>query len=570
MFNKQNFCHIASNNRNDVKAGVFVYKTTDDLDAVSVSGYFNEKIIDINLHDLIIHEWHNPNDRTDVQYNLLCVVERTLDNVGTVVIETGWQQGIDAAIEQLEIDLSGKVSKIGDTMTGPLLWKTDQWSGGIAGMPYGVVFLDASTETPTAIATIEGSFGFVPRQNLTYNLGASNYRWKELYVKDIWANTIINGNKITIPTVSSPDTFALKSELNAIANAGAMLTSKGVWYAKMDPNSTVPASAEVEGRNYADFTQVDGNNDPIIVIYEYTSGAWTVTDTITPPALTDGYVLITSKIWDIPEQTGQQGGRVYWNHTDQTFTPFPTIISFDGANITNSTLTGCTASMSPTPTTDDVANVGYVQSLIAAAAGFEIFDVKWRDSTTGSIAWALADGNWKTQSAAVQHLADDMANDPVLSTETVAGVTVTYYRANDGHKICLPAEETNVDAIYVATGVAWYYIYDADNQRFKLPRTQFAFTAKRTSAGDYVEPGLPNITGQFGNTSEYRNCGSLSNATGAFASLGSRNGRDTDGSHSSRSYGLSFDASRSSAIYGNSTTVQPPATQMYLYFYVGI
>lgn len=634
MFNKQNFCHIASNNRNDVKIGVFVYKTTDDLDTVSANGYFNDQIIDINLHDLIIHEWHDPADRTNVQYNLLCVVERTLENVGTVVIETNWQQGVDTAIEQLEVDLSGKVDKIGDTMTGPLLWKTQQWSGGIAGMPYGVVFLDASTDPPTAIATIEGTFGFVPRQNLTYNIGASNYRWKELYVKDIWANTIINGNKITIPTVSSPDTFALKSELNAIANSGAMLTSKGVWYAKMDPNSTVPASAEVEGRNYADFTQVDGGGDPIIVIYEYTSGAWTVTDTITPPALTDGYVLITSKIWDIPEQTGQQGGRVYWNHTDQTFTPFPTIISFDSANITNSTLSGCIAYMSATPGTDDVASVGYVQSQIAAAtAGFDLFDIKWRDSTTSNPAWALSDGNWKSGATAYTHLASEItpayawkaannatvyttsdtpqvgdgvfvATNGVISstpigtisavagdntyitfgggqyyredtldgyfnqeTETIAGITIAFFRATDGHKICLADQATNVADLYAATGVAWYYVLDTDNEQFILPRTQFGFNGVRTNAGDYVAPGLPNITGEIGRDNNSTGFAKNSNRTGCFKLGKSQSNCAT--SSSTNGYRIGFDASLSNEIYGASNTVQAPATQMYLYFYIG-
>lgn len=637
MFNKQNFCHIASNNRNDVKIGVFVYKTTDDLDTVSANGYFNDQIIDINLHDLIIHEWHDPADRTNVQYNLLCVVERTLENVGTVVIASGWQQGIEDAIEQMGVDLSGKVDKIGDTMTGPLLWKTEQWSGGIAGMPYGVVFLDASTNPPTAIATIEGSFGFVPRQNLSYNIGASNYRWKELYVKDIWANTIINGNKITIPTVSQPDTFALKSELNAIANSGAMLTSKGVWYAKMDPNSTVPASAEVEGRNYADFTQVDGGGNPIIVIYEYTGGAWTVTDTITPPAATDGYVLITSKIWDIPEQTGQQGGRVYWNHTDQTFTPFPTIISFDSANITNSTLSGCTAYMSETPGTDDVASVGYVQAQIAAStSGFELFDIKWRDSVSSSAVWALADGNWiskATAGTAYAHLASDITpayawnggadniyyttsdtpqvgdsvyqavngvitptpvdtiagvagNNSYISvgfaqyfredtldgyfnqeTETIAGITITFFRATDGHKICLADQKTNVDDLYTATGVAWYYVLDTANEQFILPRTQFGFNGVRTNAGDYVAPGLPNITGQIGRDNNSTGFAKNANLTGCFKLGSSQNNCAT--SSSTNGYRIGFDASKSNSIYGASSTVQAPATQMYLYFYIG-
>ena len=59
---------------------------------------------------------------------------------------------------------------------------------------------------------------------------------------------------------------------------------------------------------------------------------------------------------------------------------------------------------------------------------------------------------------------------PILPTETVAGVTITYYPAPDGHKIVMPDQESNVMAIYAATGDAWYYILDTTNQRFKLPR----------------------------------------------------------------------------------------------------
>lgn len=56
-------------------------------------------------------------------------------------------------------------------------------------------------------------------------------------------------------------------------------------------------------------------------------------------------------------------------------------------------------------------------------------------------------------------------------TETIAGTTITFYRATDGHKIVLPDQESNVEAIYTTTGVAWYYILDTTNTRFKLPRS---------------------------------------------------------------------------------------------------
>lgn len=85
MFNKSNFCHIASNNRNDQKGSVFIYKTSDSLSQVTQSGYFNEKLIDINVHDLIIHVQYDPVART-LKKSLLIVTERTMDNVETAPI----------------------------------------------------------------------------------------------------------------------------------------------------------------------------------------------------------------------------------------------------------------------------------------------------------------------------------------------------------------------------------------------------------------------------------------------------------------------------------------------------
>lgn len=58
----------------------------------------------------------------------------------------------------------------------------------------------------------------------------------------------------------------------------------------------------------------------------------------------------------------------------------------------------------------------------------------------------------------------------VPTVENIAGTIIAYYTAADGHKIVLADQESNVAAIYAATGVAWYYIIDTTNQRFKLPR----------------------------------------------------------------------------------------------------
>lgn len=60
----------------------------------------------------------------------------------------------------------------------------------------------------------------------------------------------------------------------------------------------------------------------------------------------------------------------------------------------------------------------------------------------------------------------------VGDTETIAGIEITYYRAEDGHKICLPDQEDKILSLYNATGVAWYYILDTANKQFKLPRSK--------------------------------------------------------------------------------------------------
>lgn len=57
------------------------------------------------------------------------------------------------------------------------------------------------------------------------------------------------------------------------------------------------------------------------------------------------------------------------------------------------------------------------------------------------------------------------------TSETVGSYTINYYPASDGHKIVSPSQESIAQNIYNESGVAWYYILDTTNQRFKLPRS---------------------------------------------------------------------------------------------------
>ena len=199
----------------------------------------------------------------------------------------------------------------------------------------------------------------------------------------------------------------------------------------------------------------------------------------------------------------------------------------------------------------------------------DLFDFKWADHILDDISWVRADTfSWQNGSfytALYNHLANDIQGKTSadLITETIGGVTIAYYLAADGHKIVEPDQEVAVVSIYNTVGVAWYYIVDVENARFKLPRTKFGFTGMRNGVGKYVAPGAPNITAVFGTDGQY------SKASGAVSvTTNGRNAHGWNGSGQTQ-FDFTFDASRSSSIYGNSTTVQPPATQMYLYFYAG-
>lgn len=367
MFKSKNFCHIASNNRNQVKVGVFTYRTTDNLATVSASGYFNERIIDINLHDIIIHEEIDSTDNTKVKYNFLCVTERTLENVGTIVLRSDWQDDIEQAIEDLQTYVDTHFVKLDGSvpMLAPLRFRTQSptFRGGIgAGMNGGVYFydLDSSGNILPSFSSLTPA-GLLPDPAGNMTLGSSTRKWKDAYIARVITSVINNGYDIAIPVTNSADTLALKSEVDLAANSGRMITDQGVWYAKMYAATVAPAAEN--GTNYADFSQTDGQGNPIIVIYERQNGAWVQDQTITPPAEYDGYVPITSKIWDITEQTGQQGGRILWNHQSKEFTPYPQIISFEDAALTGT-------STAPTPTNsspnDQIANKEYVDTQVPA------------------------------------------------------------------------------------------------------------------------------------------------------------------------------------------------------------
>lgn len=242
---------------------------------------------------------------------------------------------------------------------------------------------------------------------------------------------------------------------------------------------------------------------------------------------------------------------------------------YRGTTAQNDAFTGSAGELSFDTTTNQVrvhdgTTVG--GHIIGSGGGYhpDLFSWQWADHELNDVQWLRADTfSWQSGAvyqAAYQHLVDDI-DGKTLQSETIGSTTIQFYLADDGHKICPASEETNVSTIYTATGVAWYYIIDTVNQRFKLPRTQFGVTGYRGTVGGYIEAGLPNIQATVNNVE-----GSNVTATGAI-SVTTRSGGEGNGSH--QWFDMTFDASNSSSVYGNASTVQPKATQMCLYFYVG-
>lgn len=198
-------------------------------------------------------------------------------------------------------------------------------------------------------------------------------------------------------------------------------------------------------------------------------------------------------------------------------------------------------------------------------ASLWLFYSAWADHEVDDMSWLRADTfSWQSgdvYKAAYEHLANDLHlaySDPAdpVKVDVIGDIPITYVLTPDGHKICLPSQESNLIALYEATGVAWYYILDEDNKQFKLPRTKYGFTGLRDSVGGYVAPGLPSIEHTH-TVSGYGN-----NSSGNNSVFVQENGNDYVQLNSTTNTAVS-------PIYGASDTVQPAATQMYLYFYVG-
>ena len=122
-------------------------------------------------------------------------------------------------------------------------------------------------------------------------------------------------------------------------------------------------------------------------------------------------------------------------------------------------------------------------------------------------------------------------------------------------------------ALFAAIGTTWGA--GDGSSTFNLPNLIDRVAWGASTAGEYLDAGLPNITGSLVITDENSGPAYLvvNTATGAFDKVkqsGELNLGFFEYGHpqTGRYTKTTFDASRSSAIYGKSSTVQPPAAKL--------
>ena len=144
--------------------------------------------------------------------------------------------------------------------------------------------------------------------------------------------------------------------------------------------------------------------------------------------------------------------------------------------------------------------------------------------------------------------------------------TVIAFAANsapDGYLLCngSAVSRTTYADLYAKIGTT--YGSGNGSTTFNLPNLTDKFIQGSGTAGTSMSAGLPNITGNI--SAHDGRKGNQSKGAFALVSNQGRGDRDTGTADIGNILYYSFDASRSSSIYGASTTVQPPALTMRMY-----
>lgn len=155
-------------------------------------------------------------------------------------------------------------------------------------------------------------------------------------------------------------------------------------------------------------------------------------------------------------------------------------------------------------------------------------------------------------------------NKATIVTENINNVEVTYYQCTNGWKVMSIDNKSIYDELFESTGSANFFVLDETSENFYLPKTNNILqpNVNISELGRYNEAGLPNIEGQSGWVRATDRTGCFTNASESSGTVFNNSGSTTNNSEY-------FDASLSNPIYGNSDTVQPQSTNVFIYYKVG-
>lgn len=207
-----------------------------------------------------------------------------------------------------------------------------------------------------------------------------------------------------------------------------------------------------------------------------------------------------------------------------------------------------------------------IRGLSTKVTGGLILKFKELDGRFTEYIWsgdgAITDANmWRLViSDLAAHRAEDGLHAFAGEVKNYAGSTVPA-----GWLLCDGSEvsRTEYAALFAAIGTTWG---EGDGSTtFNLPDLIDRVAWGATTAGGYLEAGLPNIEGTFeigSPNSDVRE--QIAEATGAFSQLADTCSIYNHSSNTTGAYsmGVKLNASKSNSIYGNSETVQPPAAKL--------
>jgi hypothetical protein len=205
----------------------------------------------------------------------------------------------------------------------------------------------------------------------------------------------------------------------------------------------------------------------------------------------------------------------------------------------------------------EAVGVTFYTDVETPSVGDDVYNENGEQMTHAYQITGVSDGKIfiNSQIYAVRSASSDVVNCEQAS-DTIGDIEITYYQAEDGHKICLPDQESKIMDLYEQTGVAWYYMLDTGNKQFKLPRSKhnkYADTVSVVGTGKSI--GFTPVNKAFsGNNALYPNPAAIGGTNTVFQV------------NTAASLGLSTDPSQSQVF---AQQAQDTDQYKYLYFYVG-